>query len=34
VANEVETIAAANLMLAEYHRDRVRTLEAQPSDQK
>jgi len=34
VADEVETIVAANLMLAEYHRDRRRTLEAQPSDKK
>jgi uncharacterized protein (DUF169 family) len=29
VADEVETIASANLMLAEYHRDRRRTLEAE-----
>ena len=29
VADEVETIGAANLMLAEYHRDRRRTLEAE-----
>jgi uncharacterized protein (DUF169 family) len=30
VADEVETIVAANLMLAEYHRDRRRTLEDHP----
>jgi uncharacterized protein (DUF169 family) len=34
VADEVETIAAANLMLAEYHRDRRRTLEDQPGTAK
>lgn len=34
VAAEVETIAAANLMLAEYHRDRRRTLAAQPGAEK
>src|SRR6266849_5452249 len=30
VADEVETIVAANLMLAEYHRERRRTLEDHP----
>lgn len=34
VADHVETIAAANLMLAEYHRDRRRTLVAQPGAEK